>query len=765
MARFWDSISSSFGRAVGFEVYGAENDYPPPTTSGKRKASEPRRSSRSHKARRYSASNSYRRAPGTYTTIAQEKKVGPRYLEKRQQRVSDIPGEEEAEEKPLVIGFVGHRDSLDRRPSNRTRRRPSTPSRRPSTKPVQEVDGDQLSGVAGALKNVFYKLTGTGRVESTMPATTEAGVQAQLLAEYPDEEIEARYLAEFQQDDYDDAKLSDGELGLRYFGPAPWAKNRDKWDDIMKDSPRIKSYPGKTVTKTHTTTILNPTAAKVTALKSHSYYPEPSIEVDSVARKKPEKSPVKPAVKPEVRRKIKLPVKAPVKPADRPVIPAVRPVVKPAVQSPVKIVDRPVNAPSVVGTSQVESDTLKKPTKKTVTQNAVKPIKKPVIETPEYIKEWTEAPYERLRTIYEDYPTSYLAQAQNELQEPMYAIRDVEVRDMMWQIQDGVEEVAALFQGTIPLLLNREKSKTLTRIYSDRTMSTSRVLKGVAGKGWTAEEDWHDVFASNGKRRALICGVIGNVLIEQVFKHPFFGGDNRNIDALFGLQRDLRAQDAFNRKHQSARLLSSLIVGRNLNNDPKEPKTILHPPENFTTHVDVVVTALDTHLRPLLLNLCKFRDLSKERTATIHWSFIEALTRLVGTAGLLSLQMAVDPLTVYYHVPVAKGECFSHTLHEAFNNDEMERTHPRSAEMVFQSDESRKRARNDEAVVSMVLMDGLTAYRAGGWEAPGSNPLWDGDEVVGRVYAKDEYVGKGYRGRLLTPGWVFCKWDRAKGFA
>ncbi|KAF9729093.1 hypothetical protein PMIN01_12783 [Paraphaeosphaeria minitans] len=772
MAPFWESIGSTFGRAIGFGVSGSEDDHLPPTASGKRKASEPRRSSQSYQARRYPLPKPYRRAPGAYTTLAHEKgEAGPRLSEQRQERLSHIPEGEEEEESPSVTGFTEHKNSLDRRPPKRMRRRPSIPTRRRSSmRSPQGAKGDDASGVAGAAKTVSFELTDAGSIGATVPAATEANLQARLLAEYPDEDIEVRYLAQFQEDDYDDVQLSDGELGRRYFGLAPWAKNRTEWDDMMKDGRRIESRPGKTVVaRTPTSTVPKSSAPEATAVEFTSDGGQSSSEVEAVALEEPGESPVKvvgrPAVRPDVKRDIKLPVKAPVKPADRPVVPAIKPVAKSAVNSPRKPVHRPVHIPAIAGFSQAKPVTLKKPPIATVAHNVVKPVAEPVIEPPDYIKEWTDAPYDRLRTICEDYPTSYLAQVQKELQEPMYAIRDVEVRDMMWQLQDGIEEVAALFQATIQPLLNTEMSKNLTRIYADQTLPTSRVLRGVAGKDWTDEEGWHDIFASDRKRRALVCGIIGNVLTEQVFKHPFFGGDVRNIDALFDLQRDLRAEDAFHRKHESAKLLSSLTIEKTPNNAPNDPKTILHPPENFTTHVDVVVNALDTHLRPLLRNLCGYRPVSRIGATAVHWSLVQALTRLVGTAGLLALQMAVDPFTVYHHVPVANGDRFSHALHEAVNRADMERTHPRSSETVFPSEEVWRRARYDEAVVGMVLMDGLTAYRAGGWEAAGSDPGWDGDGFVGRVYAKDGDGGRGYRGRVLTHGWVFCEWQGARRVA
>jgi hypothetical protein len=436
---------------------------------------------------------------------------------------------------------------------------------------------------------------------------------------------------------------------------------------------------------------------------------------------------------------------------------------KPVIKDGVKPVS--VSKPAVKPPSQVKPLTPKQLEKKPATKKIVNPVSEPAVEPPDYIKEWATAPYERLRTICEEHPTSYVSRAQFELQEPVYALRDVEVRDMMWKIQDGIEDVAALFQGNLPKRWGDDKSRTLTRIYESRDVSTSRILKGVAGAvRWTDDEEWHDTFASDNKRRALVCGIIGNMLVEQVFKHPFFGGDAATIDTLFDLQKELRDEDAFARKHASATVLATHFFGKNLASRNLAPTAILNTPENFTTHVDVIVTALDTHLRPLFLQMCATRDMRQDGIDRAHFVFIKNLTRLVATAGLLSLQMAADPFTVYYHVPIAKGERFEHAAHVAFNDAEMKRTNPRSPDAVFPTEEKRKHASKNEALISMVLMNGLTAYRCGGWEDAKSDPEWDGESFTGRVYAKEEYAEVGYRGRLLTHGWVFCKWGRAKIF-
>lgn len=55
-------------------------------------------------------------------------------------------------------------------------------------------------------------------------------------------------------------------------------------------------------------------------------------------------------------------------------------------------------------------------------------------------------------------------------------------------------------------------------------------------------------------------------------------------------------------------------------------------------------------------------------------------------------------------------------------------------------------------------MDGVTAYRQGGWETDVSTP-------VNPVWAQDGGgADSGVRCRTLTHGWVYCRWGRARRF-
>lgn len=69
-----------------------------------------------------------------------------------------------------------------------------------------------------------------------------------------------------------------------------------------------------------------------------------------------------------------------------------------------------------------------------------------------------------------------------------------------------------------------------------------------------------------------------------------------------------------------------------------------------------------------------------------------------------------------------------------------------------------KRSQGDEPLTQIVLMYGICAYRKGGWEDPEST-------IKKRKYEKEEYEQQGVRTRLLTQGWVYCRWGRARKMA
>ncbi|KAH8623588.1 hypothetical protein IG631_22067 [Alternaria alternata] len=67
------------------------------------------------------------------------------------------------------------------------------------------------------------------------------------------------------------------------------------------------------------------------------------------------------------------------------------------------------------------------------------------------------------------------------------------------------------------------------------------------------------------------------------------------------------------------------------------------------------------------------------------------------------------------------------------------------------SETEKRRAGGDVPLVKIVCMEGITAYRRGGWEknktSSNENP----------VFEKSEYRNMGIRARILTHGWTYCR--------
>jgi hypothetical protein len=71
-------------------------------------------------------------------------------------------------------------------------------------------------------------------------------------------------------------------------------------------------------------------------------------------------------------------------------------------------------------------------------------------------------------------------------------------------------------------------------------------LLGVGGPG--AAGGWKELFVDKELRQALVCGVIGNVLVEQVFTSLLFGATVEQREKVHRIQADHKSADG---KHTS----------------------------------------------------------------------------------------------------------------------------------------------------------------------------------------------------------------------
>ncbi|KAF2128023.1 hypothetical protein P153DRAFT_264135, partial [Dothidotthia symphoricarpi CBS 119687] len=176
--------------------------------------------------------------------------------------------------------------------------------------------------------------------------------------------------------------------------------------------------------------------------------------------------------------------------------------------------------------------------------------------------------------------------------------------------------------------------------------------------------------------------------------------------------------------------------------------TAIPLPTNFANHVTHIVHALWTHLTPILALDPTQTSLQTPRPV------LDALFTLVAEAAMLSLHMRLDPHTAYHFEPVFKEDLYDSARMECFNDAGMRVQNPRTPSSG--SEKENRRAGNDDPLTQITLMDGVTAYRRGGWETHEST-------AAKRVF-QDGCEGRGVRVRVLTHGWVFCRWGRARKF-
>ncbi|KAF2107531.1 hypothetical protein BDV96DRAFT_653618 [Lophiotrema nucula] len=323
--------------------------------------------------------------------------------------------------------------------------------------------------------------------------------------------------------------------------------------------------------------------------------------------------------------------------------------------------------------------------------------------------------------------------------EPEYAFRDVEIRDSLWQILDNIQRFSKDHCA-----FDFHDTAKLKKAFNKMTPETIKIIGCVASGGPGGYEGWYELFTNESKRRPLVCAIIGNVLVEQVFQHVFFGAGEAEQKELAKIQKKHRNADGFDRNTLYANLISQHL---------KRDQNTLTLPSGFTAHAHAILEAILTHLLPIL-------DLKATPTSAEEESaIINSLYSIIAWSGILSLIMRADPHTVYYFTPVFKEDTFRYEYAECFNKKEMEATHPRRRESwpADISESEQRRAKGDEPLTQITIFAGLTAYRVGGIETGESS-------VEKPVYLHEGWARKGIRARILTHGWVYCRWGRARKF-
>jgi hypothetical protein len=174
-------------------------------------------------------------------------------------------------------------------------------------------------------------------------------------------------------------------------------------------------------------------------------------------------------------------------------------------------------------------------------------------------EKWSTDPNLHARQLHSN-PQLILAQLPNE---PAYAFRDTELRDAIWALMHRIEDFARTFfpqqqqrrgaHASSPFGdgddggNNNENDRVEVvldeRFYSGLSPETARVIACVASGGPGGVSGWHDLFVSREKMQALVCGIIGNVVSEQVLQHGFFGGTEEGVQRVREVEKDMRDSD------------------------------------------------------------------------------------------------------------------------------------------------------------------------------------------------------------------------------
>lgn len=129
-----------------------------------------------------------------------------------------------------------------------------------------------------------------------------------------------------------------------------------------------------------------------------------------------------------------------------------------------------------------------------------------------------------------------------DLHEPEYAMRDAEIRDALTHLVSLIQGFSREF-FTGEVRIPAPDGILPASFYEQMTPQTAKVVHCVASGGPAGQWGWHGLFLNEEKRQALVCGVIGNVLVEQVFENVCFGFGKEDKDAFAALERELKDED------------------------------------------------------------------------------------------------------------------------------------------------------------------------------------------------------------------------------
>lgn len=169
------------------------------------------------------------------------------------------------------------------------------------------------------------------------------------------------------------------------------------------------------------------------------------------------------------------------------------------------------------------------------------------------VTRWSKQPNSHARTLLAAHGNNTKVFLRS-LEEPLYAVRDAEIRDALWEMTSQIQDFAKQhfsFQVT--------DEAQLRAVLPILPKETVKIIGVVASGGPGGAKGWEELFLESQKRQALVCAIVGNVLVEQVLQHLFFGGSKVQLEQMGRVQDLLKHEDGefASKKHNILHLLQT----------------------------------------------------------------------------------------------------------------------------------------------------------------------------------------------------------------
>ena len=124
-----------------------------------------------------------------------------------------------------------------------------------------------------------------------------------------------------------------------------------------------------------------------------------------------------------------------------------------------------------------------------------------------------------------------------------FSLADQLTDDQVCQQMDDLRSAVQDLAKTCPSLPVRNKQNVLRQLLTEENERLVRYIGCLVIGGKNGEQDWIELLADTTCRQALVSGILGRALKENVFNELFFGGDGRLVKALGELEQEQEYQD------------------------------------------------------------------------------------------------------------------------------------------------------------------------------------------------------------------------------